>query len=216
MNQPLSPNERKVYQYLFDFLSEHTYQPSVREIGRGLRIKSTKTVSELLKALANKGYIERERSRSRGVRLLGFPSSRLARDVPCISTAHDCEPSLLPVQSQEAIAIDRRFVPSEECFFLKVAGDGMTGLGILHGDYVMIQPSVNARDGDMVALRSSGQITVRAWRDASDGTPALGRQSARVSRSDTAGDVLLGRVAAVFRQMSNSPDMTATHSPLPS
>ena len=60
MNDPLSPLERRVYHYLLDFLAQNTYQPSVREIGRRFRIKSTKTVAEVLQALADKGFIERE------------------------------------------------------------------------------------------------------------------------------------------------------------
>ena len=76
MPDPLTHIERKVYNYLLDFLSQNTYQPSVREIGRRFKIKSTKTVSELLQSLAKKGYIERDPSRSRGVRLLGYQTSR--------------------------------------------------------------------------------------------------------------------------------------------
>ncbi len=53
MSEPLTPVERKVYQYLIDFLAENTYQPSIREIGKRFRIKSTKTVSDLLHALAH-------------------------------------------------------------------------------------------------------------------------------------------------------------------
>ena len=45
MPEVLSAIEQKVYHYLLDFLTTHTYQPSVREIGKRFRIKSTKTVS---------------------------------------------------------------------------------------------------------------------------------------------------------------------------
>src|SRR5918997_7113464 len=72
MSEPLSPTEKRVYQYLLDFLAENTYQPSIREIGKRFRIKSTKTVSDILGSLAQKGYIERDPSRSRGVRLVGY------------------------------------------------------------------------------------------------------------------------------------------------
>ena len=68
MNDTLTAVERRVYHYLLDFLAENTYQPSIREIGKRFRIKSTKTVSDLLQSLANKGFIERDPSRSRGVR----------------------------------------------------------------------------------------------------------------------------------------------------
>ena len=76
MPEPLTNIERKVYHYLMDFLAENTYQPSVREIGKKFKIKSTKTVSELLQSPARKGYIARDRSRSRGVRLVAFAAKR--------------------------------------------------------------------------------------------------------------------------------------------
>ena len=54
----------------------------MREIGKRFRIKSTKTVSDLLHSLARKGYIERDPSRSRGVQLLGYQGSRRTQPVP--------------------------------------------------------------------------------------------------------------------------------------
>src|SRR5687768_11657672 len=82
MAEPLTPVERKVYHYLLDFLAENTYQPSIREIGKKFRIKSTKTVSDLLHSLSTKGYIERDPSRSRGVRIVGYSGPTRVQTVP--------------------------------------------------------------------------------------------------------------------------------------
>src|SRR5205814_7952192 len=73
--EPLTQLERRVYHYIMDFLAEHTYQPSIRDIAKHFRIKSTKTVSDLLRALQAKGFVERHHSRSRGVRLIGHTGS---------------------------------------------------------------------------------------------------------------------------------------------
>ena len=70
MPEPLTELERHVLEYLVQYLRSNTYQPSIREIGREFSIKRTKTVSELLQSLADKGWIERDPSRSRGVPLL--------------------------------------------------------------------------------------------------------------------------------------------------
>jgi SOS-response transcriptional repressor LexA len=51
---PLTQVERKVYHFLIDYLAEHTFQPSVREIARHFRIPSTKTVTDLIAAIAEK------------------------------------------------------------------------------------------------------------------------------------------------------------------
>ena len=96
MPEPLTQLERRVYHYMIDFLAENTYQPSIREIAKKFRIKSTKTVSDLLHALANKGYIERDESRSRGVRLLGYAAAGATQPVPYYGKIHAGEPALLP------------------------------------------------------------------------------------------------------------------------
>lgn len=161
MTEPLSQLERRVYHYMIDFLAENTYQPSIREIAKRFRIKSTKTVSDLLHSLESKGYIQRDESRSRGVRLLGFAASGHTQPVPYYGKIHAGEPSLLPEHRKYFITIDRRFVPSEDVFFLKVAGDSMIGRGLLDGDFVMISPSARAKDGDMVAVRLGAEATVK-------------------------------------------------------
>jgi repressor LexA len=161
MSEPLTQLERRVYHYMIDFLAENTYQPSIREIAKQFRIKSTKTVSDLLHSLENKGYIQRDESRSRGVRLLGFAASGHTQPVPYYGGIHAGEPCLLPENRKYFITIDRRFIPSEDVFFLKIKGDSMVGRGIFDGDFVMVTPSARAKDGDMVAARIGEEATVK-------------------------------------------------------
>src|SRR5215475_12303131 len=161
MSEPLTQLEKRVYHYMIDFLAENTYQPSIREIARRFRIKSTKTVSDLLHALESKGYMQRDESRSRGVRLLGFSAAGGTQPVPCYSRVHAGEPAILPEYRTGFMTMDRRFLPSDDVFVLKVRGDSMLGRGILDGDYVMVTPSARAKDGDIVAARLGGEATVK-------------------------------------------------------
>src|SRR5215212_4295309 len=161
MTEPLTPLERRVYHYLIDFLAENTYQPSIREIAKKFRIKSTKTVSDLLHALAIKGYIERDESRSRGVRLLGFAAAGATQPVPYYGQVHAGEPALLPEHRLGYVTLDRRFLPSDDVFLLKVKGESMTGRGILDGDYVLVTPAARAKDGEVVAARIGNDATVK-------------------------------------------------------
>jgi repressor LexA len=161
MSEPLTPVERKVYHYLLDFLAENTYQPSIREIGKRFRIKSTKTVSDILGALAAKGYIERDPSRSRGVRLKGFAALGGTQPVPYYGKIHAGEPALLPEHQEGHITMDRRFVPNEQAYFMKIKGDSMIGRGINHGDFVMVNPVAEPQDGDVIAARLGEEATVK-------------------------------------------------------
>lgn len=161
MTEPLTQLERRVYQYMIDFLAENTYQPSIREIAKRFRIKSTKTVSDLLHALATKGYIERDESRSRGVRILGFAAAGATQPVPYYGRIHAGEPALLPEHRLGYVTLDRRFLPTDDVFLLKVKGDSMTGRCIADGDYVLVSPSTKAKDGDVVAARLGHEATVK-------------------------------------------------------
>src|SRR5437763_13309689 len=164
MTEPLTQIERRVYHYMIDFLAENTYQPSIREIARRFRIKSTKTVSDLLHSLENKGYIERDESRSRGVRLLGFAAAGATQPIPYYGKIHAGEPRLMPEDRKGYITVDRRFLPSDDAFFLKVKGDSMIDRGILDGDFVMVTPAATPKDGDIIAARLGEDATIKTLR----------------------------------------------------
>jgi len=161
MPESLTALERRVFHYLIDFLAENTFQPSIREIARKFRIKSTKTVSDLLHSLERKGYIERDASRSRGVRLLGYASGGQTQPVPYYGRIHAGEPALRPEHRIGYLTVDRRFVPTEDVFALKTEGDSMSGRAILDGDFVICSPSLQPTDGDIVAARIGDRATVK-------------------------------------------------------
>ena len=57
--------------------------------------------------------------------------------------------------------MDRRFLPSDDVFFLQDQGRDMIGPRHLDGDYVMVSPSTRAKDGDIVAARLGDEATVK-------------------------------------------------------
>jgi repressor LexA len=161
MPDSLTALERRVYHYLIDFLAENTFQPSIREIARKFRIKSTKTVSDLLQSLEKKGYIERDASRSRGVRLVGYAAAGSTQPVPYYGKIAAGQPALLPENRKGFITADRRFLPTEDVFALKADGDSMVGRAILDGDFVICSPSLEPKDGDIIAARIGDKATVK-------------------------------------------------------
>ena len=111
--------------------------------------------------MARKGYIERDPARSRGVRLLGFTGGSKTKPVPYYGKIHAGEPSLLPENRQGFITMDRRFIPAEEVYFLKVKGDSMIGRAINDGDFVMVNPVAKPKENDIVAARIGDEATVK-------------------------------------------------------
>jgi repressor LexA len=211
MAEALTQLEGSVYKYLLDFTAEHTYQPSIRDIGKQFQIKSTKTVSDLLQSLARKGYIERDPARSRGVNLLGFTGGGKTKPVPYYGKIHAGEPSLLPEHREGFITIDRRFVPTEEVFFLRVKGDSMVGRAINDGDYVMVNPVARPKENDIVAARIGEEATVKTLKQL-NGKVVLepanpGERSITLKEGDDYN--ILGVLCGVFRPFVTMEAMTA-------
>ncbi len=148
MPEPLTKLERRILDYLVDYLRRNTYQPSIREIGRRFDIKSTKTVSEYLQSLADKGWIERDPSRSRGVKLLGIDLSPHTVTVPCYPGGAELAPT-------GELELDRRLAGGAGAFCLTLTGEELQAFGIMGGDLLVAEPILadELEDGDLVVVR---------------------------------------------------------------
>ena len=164
MPEPLTPLERRVYHYLLDFLAENTYQPSIREIGEEVSHQVDENgLRPAAVARADKGYIERDPvalARRAPPRLLGR-GEHAARSV----LREDRTPAsrrCSPEHREGYITMDRRFLPSEDVFFLQSQGrqhDRARHLRrrLRDGE----SPSARAKDGDIVAARLGEEATVK-------------------------------------------------------
>jgi repressor LexA len=208
MPEVLSKIERRILNYLVDYLKEHTYQPSIREIGKRFAIKSTKTVSEHLQGLADKGYIERDSSRSRGVRILGMNLSPAVLSVPCYGRIAAGVPALLREDVREEFELDRKLVGSSDAFMLEVHGESMAGMGILAGDLVVVEPAAEdeVENGEVVAARVDGDATVKRY-FANGGKVVLEPANpgfAPILVHEHNDFTLLGRVTGVYRRITRA------------
>jgi hypothetical protein len=68
----VTERERDVLEYLADFLGDHGYQPSYREIAEYLRLNSTKPVNDVCNALVAKGYLAQGTRGARSLRIVGL------------------------------------------------------------------------------------------------------------------------------------------------
>lgn len=209
MPPSLTEIERKILDYMVLYLRTNTYQPSIREIGERFGIKSTKTVSEHLQALADKGYLERDPSRSRGVRILGMDLNPQTISLPCYKELPEDRSGVRSDRAEMFLTIDRRLAGEKGSFFVRAKGDELAALGCLEGDYLLIEPALveEIQDGTVVAARvggSSSYFQLSRNGSALSLKPVSGNEPATVVE-DPSSLRILGRLAGLYRRMDQYP-----------
>ncbi|MCG3151316.1 MAG: LexA repressor [bacterium] len=69
MPREMTARQAEILRFIVQFQQEHDYTPSFREIAQEFQIRSTKAISDHLQALEVRGYLTRERKKSRTIRL---------------------------------------------------------------------------------------------------------------------------------------------------
>lgn len=201
----LSEIERGILDFIVFFLRSNTYQPSIREIGRQFGIKSTKTVSEHLQALADKGYIERDPSRSRGVRILGIDLNAESVSLPCFEDLRDATPGGRARKAEGHITLDRQLAGGKGAFMVRAPRDVLPNGSVADGDLLVVAPVVaeELSDGEVIVARVSGiPDYFRVQRSKSQVLlHPLGRDGVPARMDEPASLVLVGRVTGLYRRV---------------
>lgn len=151
----ITKRQRQVYDYISRFVSEKGYSPSFEEIGEGMGLSSLATVHKHISNLEKKGLLTRDYNRSRSIDLLP-PKGRLKQSMavntgvvlPLMGRIAAGQP-IQAIENPESISL-ADFVHSKEVFVLQVRGDSMQDEAILDGDYVLVEKSKTAHNGDIV------------------------------------------------------------------
>lgn len=210
----LSEIERKILDYMVEYLRTNTYQPSIREIGEQFGIKSTKTVSEHLQALADKGFLERDPSRSRGVKILGVDLNPHAISVPCFSCLPLDRNGRRASKADGFLTLDRQLAGEKGAFFVQARSEDLAPLGCLEGDYLLLEPVgvEELADGALVAARVEDAPAY--YRFARDGKRVelrpVGGAAEATRVEDPDGFILLGRVKGMYRRLDHEAVVAAS------
>ncbi|HXV99439.1 MAG TPA: transcriptional repressor LexA [Anaerolineae bacterium] len=156
----LSERQSKILSFLKTFSLDNGYPPTIREIGEAVGITSTSVVNYNLDALQRGGHIYRDRTVSRGIRLVealdSLNSSVDLVRVPLLGRIAAGEPLRVFPDAYDSetdtIELTRELVPDEEGIYaLKVKGTSMIDALINDGDIVVMRHTETANNGDMVA-----------------------------------------------------------------
>jgi len=205
----ISPKRQLILEFIRDFLDEHGYPPSVRDIQSGCEISSTSVVDHHLRALEREGHLKRNLKVSRGLELVGQPKRNLVT-VPIIGYVPAGGP--MPVPDADAWTAmplgDVLELPTElvsgrrDVYALRVKGTSMVDALIGDGDIVLMRQANEANDGDMVAVWLKGDKAVTLKKIYREG-PRMRLQPANSTMDpiivDAADVEVQGKVVGVLR-----------------
>ena len=165
----ITRRQRQVYDFIAEFVQKNQYSPSFEEIGEGLGLSSLATVHKHVTNLEKKGLLSRDYNRSRSIDLLP-PKGRLKQSMsvntgmvlPLLGRIAAGQP-IEAIERPETISL-ADFVRSKEVFVLEVRGESMQDEHILDGDYVLVEKSKIAHNGDIVvALVEGSDATLKRF-----------------------------------------------------
>ncbi len=149
-----SNKREQILNFLTQFMNEHGYAPTVREICNAVGLQSTATVHYHLNALRDAGLIEMDEMKKRAISL---PDAQRADRIPVVGVVT----AGVPILATEHI---EGYIPwggEAGCFVLRVRGDSMIGAGILDGDKVVVRPQPDAENGEIVVALLDDSATVK-------------------------------------------------------
>ncbi len=175
MKDKLSPRQENILQFIQRFMEDQEYPPTVRDIQNGCNVSSTSVVDYNLHKLQAMGYLERKPEKSRGIKLIGEGLKGTKRDIqniPIMGSIAAGEPLHVPDapaladESFDTLDLPSSFIGDRENMFaLKVKGTSMIDALVADGDMVILEPTSQANNGDMVAawLDDSEETTLKRF-----------------------------------------------------
>ncbi|MGA3102802.1 MAG: transcriptional repressor LexA [Terracidiphilus sp.] len=159
----ITRRQKEVLDFLEAFVSRNGYSPSFEEIARGMSLKSLATVHKHITNLEKKGMLDRVHNRSRSIDVLP-PGSRTRSSLKLqLAGRIAAGTPVEAMETPETISL-ADVVGNRDVFALEVRGDSMRDEHIINGDYVLVERTKTARQGEIVvALVGGAETTLKRF-----------------------------------------------------
>jgi len=140
MSNELTSAQNQLLEWIKDYVENFHHSPSIRQMMKGMGLKSPAPIQSRLKHLQEKGYISWQEGRARTLQLV----NELQKNIPILGSV--AAGGLVETYSDINEELDfSELVKKKGIFALTVNGDSMVDAYIAHGDMVLMEP-VNGHD----------------------------------------------------------------------
>lgn len=168
MYEDLSQKQIEILLYIKSEIQRKGYPPAVREICKGVDLKSTSTVHKNLGQLESMGYIRKDPTKPRAIKILDKEDNFLLSkkdtvDIPIVGKVTADSPILAIENIEDTYPVPNDIVQDHDLFILKIQDESMINAGILYGDLVLVKEQKNANNGDIVVALLGEESTVKRF-----------------------------------------------------
>ena len=169
----LTEKDYQILDFVYYYIRDNGFPPTVREICAEVGLSSPATVHARLNKLEASGYIEKDSTKNRTMRVVGYvpdgeDDSANGHDdyvsVPVYGKIAAGVPITAVEQIEAHFPIPMSYVGNKDIFMLRVSGESMINAAILDGDYIIVEKQPTASNGDIVAALVDGEdATVKTF-----------------------------------------------------
>lgn len=164
--------QRDLLEFISQFMQKKGYAPTLAEICDGLGLRSPATVHEHIQNLIEKGILKKTEGARRGLeiidqKVMGWVPSGV--EIPIIGKIAAGYPIEAVEDRTATVTVPEDMVGKKRMYVLQVKGESMVEAAILDGDYVLIEQTDTAENGEIVvALLNDNFATLKRYYKAAD------------------------------------------------
>jgi len=209
----LTKRQQEIFDFIKRYSANYGYPPTVRDIGKAVGLASSSTVHAHLANLEKLGLLRRDPTKPRAIELL----DRVGREVdnvvenvrqlvapaglPIIGQVAAGSPILAEENIEEYVQVPPVAGGETGEYILRVRGESMRDIGMLEGDFVVVQRQDTAVDGDIVVALVGEEATVKRFFREADHV-RLQPENTTMEPIRTREVKIMGRVVGLFRSVA--------------
>lgn len=173
----ITNRQRELHDFIKSKVLDKGFPPTLSEMAKALRLKSKNAVAKLLRALEEEDLIKRDGT-ARGIRIFDEYGNEVRAGsviVPLLGMVPAGGPLVVDEYVEEWVNVPATLTAGrKDVFILRVKGDSMERAGILEGDMVIVKPTRDIKNNDIVVALLHDEATVKRFIEI---PPKAGRRS---------------------------------------
>lgn len=166
MSEEITKRQKELLTFIVQQIRDHKLPPSISEMATYLKVKSKNAVAKLLDSLEKEGFIKTS-GKARGIEVLNSMGEILQKGlipIPLLGNIQAGTPHMAEEQIEEWINLPSSLIKGRrDVFLLKVRGDSMVNAGIYEGDLVIVRPTKDVKNNDIVVALLHDEATVKRF-----------------------------------------------------